>query len=1007
MTMNRRQFFKLCAVGAATSAISALGLMSEKAFASVRGFKLLRAKETRNNCCYCSVGCGLLMYSQSSNGKNAEQSIFHIEGDADNPINRGALCPKGAGLVDYVNSPHRLKYPEVRLPGSDKWQRISWDEAFKRIARLIKDERDANLVEKNAQGQTVNRLVSLGMMTSSAQANEGCYITHKFGRAIGMLGIDNIARVCHAPTPAAMAPTFGRGAMTNHWADMKNTDLAIVMGGNAAEAHPVGFGWVTEAMEHNNVKLIVVDPRFNRSAAVADLYAPIRSGTDIAFLLGMIRYLLETQQINLNYVKAYTNASFIVREDFEFNEGLFSGYDEANHKYDQSTWFYELDEEGYAKVDPSLSHPRCVINLLKKHVDRYDPDTVSSITGTPKETYLEVCQQIGATHVDHKAATFLYALGWTQHSVGAQNIRTMAMIQLLLGNMGIMGGGVNALRGHSNVQGATDLGLLCQALPGYLKLPQDKDVDLQNYLAHYTPKALRPNQTNYWHNYPAFTVSLLKAFFGEHATAENDYGYDWLPKWDQQYDINKQIDMMVHGEVNGYFIQGINALNSQPDKQKVSKGLSNLKFLVVLDALANETSTFWRNAGQFNDVNTASIQTEVFRLPTTCFAEESGSIANSSRWLQWHFKGANPPGEALSDPEILSGIMLELKRLYREEGGRLPAPIEAIKWDYAVEHEPSSEEIAREMNGYDLTTGKLLNGFSELKADGSTSCGVWVYSGMWTEAGNLMARRDNSDPSGKGITPNWSFAWPANRRILYNRASCDVQGKPRDPSRVLLEYKDNKWQGIDVPDFNAKLNAEDSAHPFIMQADGVGHLFALRDLKDGPFPEHYEPFESPLASNPLHPKVTNNPVARMFKGLRESFGTNEEFPYVGTTYSMTEHFNNWTTHCHLAAITQPQHFIEIDETLAAEKGINNGDWVKVSSKRSHIVTKAYVTKRLQPMMVQGKKVHTIGIPRHGSYEALTQKSYIVNELTSSVGDANTQTPEYKAFLVNIAKAEGF
>lgn len=1004
--MNRRQFFKLCTAGAATSAVTALGLMSEKAFAAVREFKLLKAKETHNNCCYCSVGCGLLMYSHSSNGKNSEQAIFHIEGDPDNPINRGALCPKGAGLVDYVNSPHRLQYPEYRAPGSDKWERISWEDAFKRIARRMKDDRDANLEETNAKGQTVNRWNTMGMMTSSAQGNESCFITHKFGRALGLLGLDNIARVCHSPTPAAMAPTFGRGAMTNHWADMKNTDLAIVMGGNAAEAHPVGFGWVSEAMEHNDARLIVVDPRFNRSAAVADFYAPLRSGTDIAFLHGVIHYLLENKQINADYVKNYTNATYIVRKDFDFNEGLFSGYDEATRSYDQESWYYELGADGYVKTDESLTNPRCVLNLLKKHVSRYDADTVSSITGTPKEDFLEVCKQIAATHVDGKAATFLYALGWTQHSVGAQNIRNMAMIQLLLGNMGIMGGGVCALRGHSNVQGATDLALLCQGLPGYLKLPQDHEVDLSTYLDLHTPKELRPNQTNYWKHTPAFTVSLLKSFYGDYATPENNFGYDWLPKWDAQYDINKHIDMMVHGQINGYFIQGINALNSQPDKQKVSKGLSNLKYLVVMDALANETSSFWKHVDKFNEVDTADIQTEVFRLPTTCFAEEAGTITNSGRWIQWHYKGANPPGEAKSDPEILSGIMLELKRLYAEEGGRLPEPIKAVKWDYVRPEEPSSEEVAKEMNGYDLKTGKLLNSFSELKADGSTSCGIWIYSGMWTEqGGNLTARRDNSDPSGKGISPNWSFSWPANRRILYNRASCDVNGKPRDPSRKILEYKDGKWIGIDVPDFNANVSPQQSAHPFIMQADGAGHLFALRDLKDGPFPEHYEPFESPVV-NQLHPKVSSNPAARMLEGLKESFGTSEEFPYVGTTYSMTEHFNNWTTHCRLAAISQPQHFVEIDEDLAAEKGIANGDWVKVTSNRSFIVTKCYVTKRLRALDVNGKKVHTIGIPRHGSYEALTQKAYIVNELTSAVGDATTQTPEYKAFLVNIAKAEG-
>jgi len=333
--------------------------------------------------------------------------------------------------------------------------------------------------------------------------------------------------------------------MTNHWIDIKNSNVVIIMGGNAAEAHPVGFGWVTEAMQHNNAKLIVVDPRFNRSASLADHYAPIRSGTDIAFLLGVIRYLISTNQVNFDYVKAYTNASYLVRDDFDFHDGLFSGFDEAKGEYNKESWFYQLDEDGYAIVDETLEHPRCVWNLLKQHVERYDFATVSNITGTPTEDYQVVCDAIASTHTKDRVATFMYALGWTHHSKGAQNIRSMAMIQLLLGNIGQLGGGVNALRGHANVQGSTDMGLLAQSLPGYLKLPNDKEPTLAAHLAANTPKPLRPGQTNYWQNYPKFYVSLLKAFWGENATPENEFGYQWLPKWDQMYDFGKHLDMVV------------------------------------------------------------------------------------------------------------------------------------------------------------------------------------------------------------------------------------------------------------------------------------------------------------------------------------------------------------------------------------------------------------------------------------------------------------------------------
>lgn len=345
------------------------------------------------------------------------------------------------------------------------------------------------------------------------------------------------------------------------------------------------------------------------------------------------------------------------------------------------------------------------------------------------------------------------------------------MVQLILGNMGMLGGGVNALRGHSNIQGITDMGLLCQNLPGYLKLPNDKDVDLAAHIANHTPAALRPGQTNYWHNYSKFFVSLMKSFWGNKATAANNFGYDWMPKWDEQYDVLRYFQMMHEGQVNGYIVQGFNLLASLPNKAKISESLSKLKYLVVMDPLAVETATFWRNKKLFNEVDSANIMTEVFRLPTGCFAEEEGTIVNSGRWMQWHWKGAASPGEAISDGEIWSGILKELKALYAKEGGALPEAVDAIDWQYVNSNNPSAPEVAKQLNGIDLATGKQLSSFGELKDDGSTACGCWIYTGSWTEAGNQMANRDNSDPSGKGITPGWSFAWPANRRVLYNRAS--------------------------------------------------------------------------------------------------------------------------------------------------------------------------------------------------------------------------------------------
>jgi formate dehydrogenase major subunit len=763
--------------------------------------------------------------------------------------------------------------------------------------------------------------------------------------------------------------------MTNHWVDIKNANLIIVMGGNAAEAHPVGFRWAMEAKIHNKAKLIVIDPRFTRTASVADFYTPIRSGTDIAFLSGVLLYLMTNNKINREYVEAYTNASLLVREDFAFDDGLFSGYDAENRKYDKTTWNYQFDENGFAKRDVTLQDPRCVWNLLKEHVSRYTPEVVTNICGTPKEDFLQVCEYIAETCVADKTASFLYALGWTQHSVGAQNIRTMAMIQLLLGNMGMAGGGVNALRGHSNIQGLTDLGLLSQSLPGYMTLPSDKQPDLETYLKANTPKALLPGQVNYWGNYPKFFVSLMKSFYGDKAQKDNSWGFDWLPKWDKGYDVLQYFEMMSQGKVNGYFCQGFNPVASFPNKNKVVASLSKLKFLVTIDPLNTETSNFWQNHGEFNDVDSSKIQTEVFRLPSTCFAEENGSIVNSGRWLQWHWKGADAPGEALNDGEILAGIFTRLREMYARDGGAVPEQVLNMTWDYLTPDNPAAEEVAMESNGKALADildadgkvlakkGEQLSTFAHLRDDGTTASGCWIFAGSWTPAGNQMARRDNADPSGLGNTLGWAWAWPLNRRILYNRASADPQGKPWDPKRQFMEWDGAKWTGVDIPDYSAAAPGSDVG-PFIMQPEGMGRLFATDKMADGPFPEHYEPFESPIGTNPLHPNVVSNPAARVFKDDLAAMGKSDKFPYVATTYrspncsatgpstrcstrsrsrsSLLRSAKNWRRKRHPAGVT-----------------------VKVSSKRGYIKAKAVVTKRIRTLQVHGQEVDTIGIPSTG------------------------------------------
>ena len=810
--------------------------------------------------------------------------------------------------------------------------------------------------------------------------------------------------------------------MTNHWVDIKNTDLVLIMGGNAAEAHPCGFKWVTEAKAHRKAKLIVVDPRFTRSAAVSDFYAPIRAGSDIAFLGGLINYLLSNDKIHHEYVKNYTDFSFLVKDEFAFENGLYSGYDAEARKYDKSTWGYQIGKDGYVVSDPTLQNPRCVYQLMKKHYSRYTPDMVSSICGTPKEDFLKVCGMIAETAAANKTMTVMYALGWTQHSQGSQMIRTGAMVQLLLGNIGVAGGGMNALRGHSNIQGLTDLGLLSNLLPGYMTLPSDAEQDYKTYVEKRAFKPLRPGQMSYWQNYNKFFVSTMKAWYGDAATAENNWAYDWLPKLDKGYDLLQVFENMNNGKINGYICQGFNPLASAPCKIKVSGALSKLKYLVTIDPLATETSEFWQNHGEYNDVDPAKIQTEVFRLPSTCFAEEDGSLVNSGRWLQWHWKAAEPPGDARGDQEIMAGIFLKLKEMYKKDGGAFPDPILNLTWKHRQPHAPSPEELAKEFSGKalkDVTdpkdpakvlvkAGEQLNGFPELRDDGSTSCGCWIFAGSWSEKGNLMARRDNSDPFGIGQTLNWAYAWPANRRILYNRASCDVNGKPFDPARKLIAWDAaaGKWAGSDIPDFKPDSAPEEGMSPFIMQPEGVARFFALDKMAEGPFPEHYEPMESPLAANPLHPnnpKARANPAARVFKGDWETFGKADQFPYVCTTYRLTEHFHYWTKHVKTSAIIQPEQFVEIGEELAKEKGIESGDHVRVKSNRGFIVAVAVVTKRVRTLNVGGKKVHTVGVPIHWGFMGVARNGYITNTLTPFVGDANTQTPEFKSFQVNIEK----
>jgi formate dehydrogenase major subunit len=726
----------------------------------------------------------------------------------------------------------------------------------------------------------------------------------------------------------------------------------------------------------------------------------------------MINYAIEHNRIQQEYVREYTNASWIVGDGYGFSDGLFTGYDATKRSYDRGRWAYALDEQGQPRRDPTLKHPRCVFRLLEKHVARYDADTVCSITGTPKEVYLRVCDLYTSTFAPDRAGTWLYAMGTAQHSHGTQNIRAYAMLQLLLGNIGIAGGGVNAMRGESNVQGSTDQGLNNDIMPGYLKTPVQADTDLSAYLKRVTPVAANRASANWLQNTPKYVVSLLKAWWGEHATRDNDFAFAYLPKLGrghqgQGYAFLALTHAMLAGEVKGLFCFGQNPAVGGANARLIRAGLDKLEWMVVADLFEHETACFWKRPG----VDSTKIETEVFVLPAASGVEKEGSIVNSGRWAQWRYRAVKPIADCRADLDIVDGLAKALKRAY-EKDGAFPEPIRHLAWDYGHGHEADPHQVAREMNGRFLadvtdqagnrfTAGKQVSGFAQLRDDGSTMSGNWIYCGGYTEEGNLAARRDTADaPNGIGLHPKWAWAWPMNRRILYNRASVNRKGEPFNARKWVIRWnaEAQKWEG-DVPD-GAMPPGE--TNPFIMLASGVGQLYAP-DVVDGPFPEHYEPVESPVR-NALS-KVQSSPCAQIWRSSEfDKYGTPDAFPIIATTYRVSEHWQTGAMSRNmpwLACLT-PSAFVEIGTALAQREGIKSGDRVTVSSARGAIEVYALVTERFQPFFIEGKLVDEIGLPWHWGYAGIVPGD-IANDLTASVGDANSQIPESKVFLCNIKR----
>ena len=807
-----------------------------------------------------------------------------------------------------------------------------------------------------------------------------------------------------------MAPRFGRGAMTNGWNDIKNADLILVMGGNPAENHPCGFKWAIKARQERGAKIICVDPRFNRTAAVSDIFLQIRPGSDIAFMGGLINYVLQNKKYNEEYIKHFTNAAYIVKDTYSFDPqtGLFSGYDPEKRKYDQSLWGYELDENGMAKKDMTLQHPRCVFQLMKEFYSRYTPEVVEKLTGIPKDKFLEVAKLIAETSAPDKAMTHLYALGWTHHSTGTQLIGSMAILQLLLGNIGVPGGAINALRGHANVQGMTDLAGEGRFLPGYLRPPRADQQSLKDHIEANTPKAVDTSM-NFWSNYGKFYVSLLKAWFGNAATPENEFAYHYLPKIEKLISMDEILDRMYRGKMEGFVSVGMNILASNPNVRKIAEGLGKLKWMVVIDVFETEMAGFWKYVD-----DSSKIKTEVFLLPAALFAEKEGSFTNSGRVIKWKYKAVDPPGEAKDELWIAGQLWMRLKNLYKKEGGKFPDPILNLTWNFQNPYYPTAEEVLREMNGYalaDLTDdkgnvvvkkGERLPGFGVLRDDGTTACGMWLYSGVFPQSGNRAKSTDLSDPSGLGVYPGYGYSWPANRRILYNRASADPSGKPWSEKKKYIWWNEaeGRWVGYDVPDIKPDLTPDYG--PFIMLPEGRGRLFCA-PLVDGPFPEHYEPFESPV-ENILHPKTPHNPVVKIYKSDLDLLGKPDEFPYVATTYRVVEHFHYWTKHIYGTSVLVPNMFIEIPEELAKELGVKEGDKVRVVTARGSAEGYVLPTKRIKPLTINGKKVYTVGIPIHWGNEGVV-KGALANMITPFVWDPNSQTPEFKGFLCRVEKVK--
>ncbi|WP_206454254.1 formate dehydrogenase [Aurantimonas marina] len=987
-------------------------------------------------CPYCAVGCSTLMYARDGR-------LIHVEGNPQSPINEGTLCPKGATLFSLHASPTRLTKVKYRAPYSTEWEERPLNWAMERIAQLTKRTRDETFVEALPNGVRVNHTLGIASLGGATLDNEENYLIKKvFGAGLGMVFIENQARVCHSNSVPGLGASFGRGAATMPQWDLANSDCVLVMGSNMAEAHPIAFRFVMQAKERG-AKVIHVDPRFTRTSALADIHASIRTGTDIAFLGGVIRHLLENDLWWRDWAIPYTNLATIIEDGFqspsEREDGRFSGWNAKKGAYDYDSWQYEgmvvpsaLSEhylntaESFSEMtsrltdkpprqDPTLQHPMCVYQILRRHYAPYTPEMVEEVTGCPRDLFLKIADTLAEASGPDKTGAIAYAVGWNHHTVGVQMIRSAGLVQSLLGNVGRPGAGIIALRGHCSIQGSTDIPTLYNMLPSYLPQPNAFKPQAQHYDQFLDDETM---PTGWWNNFPKYMTSLLRAYYGDAVSPENEWGFHWLPKIVGDHSQLALTLAMNDGVVKGLFLMGQNVVMGGSNSQMIQRGLAKLDWLVVRDTDMVEAANFWEKGHPVRngEIRPEEIGTEVFLMPAELAGEKGGTFTNTHRLVQWHDKVVDGPGDSRSELWFMYHLGRRMKALYADSKQEHDRPIQALTLDYPLVNERGDidgEAVLKEINGYTWPEKRLLEDFNELKDDGSTACGSWLYSGAYPGF-NKTRERKADGPDGPGSHLGWAFAWPDNRRNLYNRASADPEGKPWSEKKRLVWWDETKgeWQGTDAIDFEPTkrpdyrpdwekgatgMDAIGGAEPFIMMPDGRAAIYSPSGLKDGPLPTHYEPVESP-GRNPLYAQ-RQSPVAKMFP--RDDNPLHEpgdpRYPHVLTTYRLTEH------HCggtptrgvpHTAEL-QPEGFAELPPELADELGVRTLDWIVISTARGAIETRAMVTERLRPLRFDGRWIYQVGMPWHFGWEGEATGD-IANVLTAAVGDPNTSMHENKS-----------